>query len=144
MIKAVLLIISVFWYNAAISQTTFSITIPQDVATKQWVETYVKQKIDSLKSATVPVVSLPPCPEGPTILDITNITKDYLTFKFHGKGVEELQWVINGKAASAAGIETPKSSLVKISFPSLPKGEYTLAISGTKCTGSSTQTFKVK
>ncbi|WP_229214035.1 hypothetical protein [Dyadobacter flavalbus] len=137
-------IIAVFWLNPAICQTTFSITIPQDVATKQWVETYVKQKMDSLKSATAPVVSLPPCAEGPTILDITNITKDYLTFKFHGKGVEELYWVINGIAASTAGTVEPKSNLVKISFQQLPKGEYALSISGTKCSGTSTQSFKVK
>lgn len=128
-------------------QTTFSVTIPQNVATREWVKEYVQHKIDSIKASTPPVITLPPCTQGPEIKSLTNISKDYLTLKFHGMNVTELSWWVVGSNLSKplrSGIVQPESATIKLSYDPLPAGKYYFGVMGTKCNGSDTMEFTIK
>ncbi|WP_138481555.1 hypothetical protein [Dyadobacter bucti] len=124
------------------AQTTFTITIPQDVATKEWVQDYVKKKIDSLNA--IQHAPFPPCTQGPEIREIITASKDYLTVKFHGVNVTSLDYIIFNNAQIRTGRLKPESSTIKFSFKELPTGTYSLTLSGGMCTGSDTKTFKIK
>lgn len=141
------LLILVSMSVATQAQTTFSFTIPQNVATQDWVKQYVQRKIDSIQAAIPPVVTLPPCTEGPEIRSLTNISKDYLTLKFHGLNVTEIfWWVGSGDLAHPlrSGTVQPTDATLKLSYDTLPPGKYYFGIMGTKCSGSDTKEFTIK
>jgi hypothetical protein len=145
--KFFLLLILMSASLVAQSQTTFSVTIPQDVATQQWVREYVQKKLDSIKASIPPVITLPPCTEGPEIKTISNATRDYLTFRFHGENVTALYWWIGAKELSQplrSGNIDPTNNTIKLSFETLPPGDYVFGLVGTKCTGSDTKEFTIK
>lgn len=135
-------------------QTTFSFTIPGNVATQEWVKTLVQHKIDSIKAATPPVVSPPPfpsptipCKEGPEIKSISGISMNSITVKFHGNNVTEIYWQIVGEDLTRPiryGIITPDSPTLKLTYDPLSPGRYFVGIMGTKCSGSDIKEFTVK
>ena len=153
-----LLLIALSLSAAGYSQTTFTVTIPQDVATQDWVKNYVKVKLDSLNSVKPPVIALPKCDQGPEIKSITNISPEYLTVNFHGQNVTHLQWELHqGISAetgdgvflydipSHIGLAKPTSNSIKISFgTTMPAGPYTLKLIALNCTGSDSRKFTIK
>lgn len=131
------------------AQTTFSFTIPQNVATQQWVEEYVTRKIDStilvLNSNITKPPTLAKCQEGPVIKSISNIKTTEMTVLFHGVGVKEMDYFVyleNKQIYKARSI--PASNTLTLPAPLSAKGNYTLTLTGATCTGTDSMNFTVK
>lgn len=85
-----------------------------------------------------PVVSLPDCPEGPILGNISNQTATSLSFQFHGVEVHEIDWKITKTLADTNAIRRGRISNINGNTPGiiydlLPPGKYWLTINGGNC-----------
>ncbi|WP_159470936.1 T9SS type A sorting domain-containing protein [Dyadobacter sp. 3J3] len=88
-----------------------------------------------------PVVNKPTCTSGPTLQNITNITKTSLRFNFAGTSIPNVAWKIkSGSTEIRTGTTGALSNAttVDLTFASLDMGNYTLEIEGGDCTSSVT------
>lgn len=87
-----------------------------------------------------------PCPQGPTILNVYNVTPEAATVQFHGKDVTLIDYEVINSSGNIIREEqvVPRTSILSIGFdPALPSGSYTLKFKGGNCTGSSTYSFQL-
>ena len=118
---------------------TFSITLPDTLAGKEWVRNLVREELKKVGTTpTTPEVTDPaldPCKAGPEIKEISNVSSTYLNVRFHGDGVIKLNWKILNSAGIAvrSGEISPKNNTPGITYNTLEAGKYTLILSGASC-----------
>jgi uncharacterized protein (DUF2141 family) len=90
--------------------------------------------VSSVSSANFSVVA-GTCPDGPILLNVTNISASGLRFQFHGNGIPNITWRVKSGGAVVRSGKTPQltSALVDISFATIGSGSYTLEIEGGDC-----------
>ena len=115
-----------------------------DIATEQFVRSYVDSILRSKPVSLPPTNVKDACERGPYIETIANITSDSLFALFDGKDVFGVDYQIfhEGKTIYSSSI-LPRSNVLKITYPTLAGGEYTLRLAGNTCVGSSTRPFTV-
>lgn len=98
------------------------------------------------KPAT-PVVTAPACASGPTLANVTNISKTGLRFTFSGTSIPNVKWRIklnNSEVRSGTSGQLSNATTVNIVYGSLSAGNYLLEIEGGDCTSSvSSQSFTI-
>lgn len=88
-------------------------------------------------SGSTPVLN--PCPAGPVIQSVSNVTANGLTTQFHGNGVTSIKWSVKqGSTTVRTDQIAPTSSILNLAFSSaIPAGNYTLRLEGLNCSGFS-------
>lgn len=122
---------------------SFTITLPDSLAGKKYVENYVKQALKGLTGTPVtptdPVVVNPAgCKEGPEIKTISEISTTGLKFTFHGEDVFKMDAEIYSETGAQVYKKTiePTGPANAANF-NLPSGKYRLVLRGVSCFGTS-------
>lgn len=93
-----------------------------------------------------------PCYEGPTLMNITNVSSTGLTFQFHANHLYRALWEILDSAGNKVQLSgvyveneiVPGGNTITISFAGImPSGAYRLKWSGTSCYGSDEMAFSI-
>jgi len=123
--------------TAAAQQTVITVPLPESLADKAWVKTYV----DSIRKADgkAPAPQLAACKRGPTIKEVLEVANTAIQIQFDGEDVFQMEYEVYLAGAGLVKKDSvkPKTSIITLPYPPLPNGVYRLLIRGKSCKSAS-------
>jgi hypothetical protein len=133
--------------SVSAQQKTITVPLPESLADKAWVKSYV----DSVRKADTgtippPVVKPAGCQAGPEITAITEKSVSGIKVQFHGVNVFKVVIDIYTPGGTRVFSDTisPGSSVLPVVFKTLfAPGTYKLFLRGVSCTGEDSESFDI-